>query len=85
MIKIALIGYGYWGPNVARNLYKNKEYDFAAICDKKPERLEIASKVYANAVSYIENYKEIMENPEIEAGRSCGGLSIICLGTERPV
>lgn len=67
MIKIALIGYGYWGPNVARNLYKNKEYDFAAICDKKPERLEIASKVYANAVSYIENYKEIMENPEIEA------------------
>ena len=26
MIKIALIGYGYWGPNVARNLYKNKDY-----------------------------------------------------------
>lgn len=67
MIKIALIGYGYWGPNVARNLYKNKEYDFTAICDKKPERLEIANKVYANAVSYIENHKEIMENPEIEA------------------
>lgn len=67
MIKIALIGYGYWGPNVAKNLYKNKNYDFQIICDKKPERLELASKVYANALLYIENYKEIINNPEIQA------------------
>ena len=67
MIKIALIGYGYWGPNVARNLYKNKEYDFVAICDKKMDRLNLAKKVYANAVEYIEDYKKIIENPEINA------------------
>ncbi len=67
MIKIASIGYGYWGPNVARNLYKNKEYDFVAICDKKPERLDLAKKVYANAVKYIENHREIMEDSEIDA------------------
>lgn len=67
MIRIAAIGYGYWGPNVARNLYKNKEYDFVAICDKKPERLDLAKKVYANAVKYIENHREIMEDPEIDA------------------
>lgn len=67
MIKIALIGYGYWGPNVARNLYKNKEYDFVAICDKKVDRLNLAKKVYANAVEYIEDYKKIIENPEINA------------------
>ncbi|MCF2680715.1 Gfo/Idh/MocA family oxidoreductase [Faecalicatena contorta] len=67
MIKIALIGYGYWGPNVAKNLYKNKEYEFVAICDKKVDRLEKANKVYANAVKYIENHREIMDNPEIDA------------------
>lgn len=67
MIKIASIGYGYWGPNVARNLYKNKEYEFVAICDKKPERLDLAKKVYANAVKYIENHREIMEDSEIDA------------------
>ena len=38
-----------------------------AICDKKPERLDLAKKVYANAVKYIENHREIMENPEIDA------------------
>ncbi|WP_235396960.1 Gfo/Idh/MocA family protein [Faecalicatena contorta] len=67
VIKIALIGYGYWGPNVAKNLYKNKEYEFVAICDKKVDRLEKANKVYANAVKYIENHREIMDNPEIDA------------------
>lgn len=67
MITIALIGYGYWGPNVAKNLYKNKEYNFIAICDKKPERLEKANKIYANAVSYVENYREIIDDPKIDA------------------
>lgn len=67
MIRIALIGYGYWGPNVARNLYKNTNYDFVAICDKKGERLDLAKNVYANAVEYIEDCKEIIENPEIDA------------------
>lgn len=67
MITIALIGYGYWGPNVARNLYRNKEYNFIAICDRKPERLEKANKIYASAVKYVEDYKEIIENPEIDA------------------
>ena len=67
MIKIALIGYGYWGPNVAKNLYKNKDYEFVAICDKKIDRLNLARNVYANAVKYVENYKEIIDNPEIDA------------------
>lgn len=67
MIKIALIGYGYWGPNVARNLYKNKDYEFVAICDKRSERLDKANKIYANAVKYIENYQEIIDNKEIDA------------------
>ena len=67
MIRIALIGYGYWGPNVAKNLYKNKEYDFTAICDMKPERLELAKKVYANAVEYIGDYRTIIEDPAINA------------------
>ena len=67
MIRIALIGYGYWGPNVARNLYKNKEYEFVAICDKKKDRLELASKIYANSVDYLEDYKKIIDDKDIDA------------------
>ena len=28
MVKIGLVGFGYWGPNVARNIYRNKNFDF---------------------------------------------------------
>ena len=35
MVKIGLVGFGYWGPNVARNIYRNKNFDFKYLCDKK--------------------------------------------------
>ncbi len=67
MKKIALVGYGYWGPNVARNLFKNKNWNFCCICDKKIERLDLARNLYANAVRYTVDYDEIINDSEIEA------------------
>ena len=67
MIKIALVGYGYWGINVARNLYKNKNYDFSVICDKRRERLDLANTVYANALTYELNYDKIIQDATITA------------------
>lgn len=67
MIRIALVGYGYWGPNVAKNIYKNKEYIFDTICDKRPERIDMAKQIYANEISYCEDYKQILQNKQIEA------------------
>ncbi|MDO4485124.1 MAG: Gfo/Idh/MocA family oxidoreductase [Bacillota bacterium] len=67
MIKIALVGYGYWGPNVARNLYANKNYEFKTICDKKSVRLEKAKTLYAEAVTYTENFNDIINDDEIDA------------------
>ncbi len=67
MKKIALVGYGYWGPNVARNLFKNKKWDFTCICDKKPERLEMAKGLYAEAVTYTTDYMDIIQDSSIDA------------------
>ncbi|MEG0392003.1 MAG: Gfo/Idh/MocA family oxidoreductase, partial [Anaerovoracaceae bacterium] len=67
MTNIGLVGYGYWGPNVARNLYNNKKFNFKYICDKKEDRLEKANKVYAEAVEYITEFQQILDDPEIEA------------------
>lgn len=39
---IALIGYGYWGRNLARNFAD----ELAVICDSDPERLEQARQLY---------------------------------------
>lgn len=66
MLTIATIGYGYWGPNVARNAYQNPNINLKYICDKKPERLEMAKKLYAESVIYIENYDDVLADSEIE-------------------
>jgi predicted dehydrogenase len=67
MIRAALIGYGYWGPNVARQLHKNPEVDFAIICDKKADRLAKARELYASSVGYTENYSEVLQDKSITA------------------
>ena len=34
MINVALIGFGYWGPNVAKNIHANKELNLYATKSK---------------------------------------------------
>ena len=46
MIKAGLIGYGYWGPNIARNFSANPEIELAAVCDFSPDRLRAARLAY---------------------------------------
>jgi predicted dehydrogenase len=76
MISTALIGYGYWGPNVARQLMANNRIKFAYICDKKKERLEIAKKVYLDRVSYESDYMKILKDDRIQA---------VCIAVETSV
>ena len=66
MLRIALIGYGYWGPNVAKQLYRNKDYAFDTICDLREERLEKAKELYADSVHYTTDYREIMKRSDID-------------------
>ncbi len=46
MIKIGLIGYGYWGPNLARNFSLNPDFELAAVCDFSADRLARACRLY---------------------------------------
>ena len=38
MLKVGVIGYGYWGPNVVRNFAIQPDCQIMAICDKNPRR-----------------------------------------------
>ncbi len=67
MKKIALVGYGYWGPNVAKNIYRNKNLEFAYICDKRQERLQLAKDIYAQSVNYTADYKDVIDDPSVDA------------------
>jgi predicted dehydrogenase len=49
MIKIGLIGFGYWGPNLARNFSIHPDLELAAICDFSEDRLVRAQRFYPQA------------------------------------
>jgi predicted dehydrogenase len=65
-IKVGLIGYGYWGPNLLRNLHETDGVDVKVCVDLLPERRAAASKRYPN-VQVSADADEIVNDPEIDA------------------
>ncbi len=66
MIKIGVIGFGYWGPNIVRNFEAVDGASVASICDSNPLALKKAKKSYPYIHSTI-NYKDIIKCVQIDA------------------
>ena len=66
MIKIGIIGMGYWGPNLFRNFSKNNKFEIKYICDVDPKKLKDYSNI-KNGVDLIKDYKLIINDSSIEA------------------
>lgn len=45
-MKVGLIGYGYWGPNLARVLNQTQKCEFVSLCDSNPINLQRALRQY---------------------------------------
>jgi predicted dehydrogenase len=45
-VRIALVGFGYWGPNYARVLNELPGAELTVICDRSPERLSLVRERY---------------------------------------
>lgn len=59
-LRTALIGYGYWGPNLLRNLLANPEYEVKYIVDGKNDRLEDANRI-SQTSKLLNSYLELNE------------------------
>lgn len=66
MIRFGVIGYGYWGPNVVRNLRGLDSVVVAAICDKSPGALARAKRAYPD-VHVTSDPTELLTSPDIDA------------------
>jgi len=65
MIKVGVIGYGYWGPNVARNFNLPDVCQVVAITDKRPDCLKRAQQAHPQA-RLTTDCREVLESPEID-------------------
>ncbi len=66
MANIGVIGLGYWGPNLLRNIVANRRSNKIVICDKDPARLSRISERFPSCKTTLEA-KDIFNDPEIDA------------------
>ncbi len=63
---VAVIGYGYWGPNLVRNLLENRKVTAVTICDVNPDQLERAAKRFPH-VRTVGDVDQVWADSSIEA------------------
>ena len=63
-IKVAVIGCGYWGPNLVRNLHQVDSCELVAVADPDPEALSIA-KQYAQKT--YTSHKDLLADAKPDA------------------
>lgn len=66
MLKLAIIGYGYWGPNLLRNFSCCDGATVAAVVDRRPERLKAAKRLYPG-IEVFSSPEEVMKDASIDA------------------
>jgi len=65
MIKVGVIGYGYWGPNVARNFNLAGVSEVVAIADKSEKSQRRAQEAFPQ-VKVVGDAQEILNSAEID-------------------
>jgi len=63
---MGVIGYGYWGPNIVRNLHGLESTRVEMVCDKSPKALARVRKAYPG-VRTASDPAEILHSSEIDA------------------
>lgn len=66
MIKFGVIGYGYWGPNIVRNLRGLDTATVVSICDKSPSALRRAKQAHPD-VQVTSDFHDVLSSPDIDA------------------
>ena len=65
-VRLALIGFGYWGPNYARVLSELPGAELTAICDQRPDRLSLVRQRH-HAVATCERLDDLFARDDVDA------------------
>ena len=66
MIRVGIIGYGYWGINLLRNFINAADCTVTAVCDARTERLKAAQKVH-NSLTVFTDVDMFMSQAPVDA------------------
>ena len=65
MLRVGLIGYGYWGPNLARNINAHEGCELVRVADMLENRRKLVRKTYP-AVDVVEDAERVTHADDID-------------------
>jgi predicted dehydrogenase len=65
-VRFGVVGYGYWGPNIVRNLHALEHCDVVAVCDKSANALARAQRMYPG-MTHTSDFNAVLTAPDIDA------------------
>jgi predicted dehydrogenase len=65
MIRVGIIGYGYWGPNLVRNFNTAEGSQVHMACDINPHSLKTVRKTYPG-IKVTADSNELIKDPDID-------------------
>lgn len=66
-LRLGLIGYGYWGPNLARNFHQLPDAWLVACADADPARLAEVVRLYPDVKQTSTDAGDLIANPTLDA------------------
>jgi len=64
-MRIGVIGYGYWGPNIVRNFHSNENCEVALVADRNPKCEERLKKVFPS-IAFTTDENQVLNSKEID-------------------
>jgi predicted dehydrogenase len=64
-IKVGVVGCGYWGPNLIRNLRQTSDCHLKVVCDASEPRLSHMRRLYPE-VATTSQFKDLLGDPELD-------------------
>lgn len=65
-IKVGVIGYGYWGPNIVRNFFATPDCTVRMVADGRPERLNLLAKTFPS-IQGVGDAEDIIGSKDVDA------------------
>ena len=65
-VRVAVVGLGYWGPNLVRNLFESPHADLVAVCDARDDALAQVGRRYPG-IRQTTDFGELLGDADVEA------------------
>jgi predicted dehydrogenase len=66
VINLAVVGYGYWGPNIVRNALERPELELWGVCEMNAERVAKLNSRYPR-IRTCANFRDVLDDTTADA------------------